>query len=85
MTTTSAPFPLATEGSFTGGGEDAGAGSAGAGPGSAADGSAAGASGSSSGSMELSRGGLIAVIVVVCVVAIVGSEYPDHQGTVSKD
>jgi len=70
--TTTSPFPLATESPFRGHGEDAGAGTVGAAPGSAADGSAAGASGSSSGSMELSRGGLIAVIIVVVVVALVG-------------
>jgi hypothetical protein len=74
--TTTAPFPLVTENTFTGGGEDASAGTAGAAPGSAADGSAAGASGSSSGSLELSRGGLIAIVVVVVVIALVGSECP---------
>ncbi|KAK0641202.1 hypothetical protein B0T16DRAFT_461295 [Cercophora newfieldiana] len=71
-TTTTADFPLATENPFRGGGEDAGAGTAGAAPGSVADGSAAGASGSSSGSLELSRGGLIAIVIVVVFIALVG-------------
>lgn len=73
MATNTAGFPLATEAASPGG--DASAGSIGANPGTDFDGSAEGASGSSSGSMELSRGGLIAVIIVVVFVALVGSEY----------
>lgn len=69
MATATSSFPLATEHPFTGG--DASAGSAGAGD--SFDGSIAGASGSSTGTLELSRGGLIAIIVVVCVIGIVGS------------
>lgn len=34
----------------------------------------AGASGNSSGSLDLSTGGLIAIVVVVAVVSVVGSE-----------
>ncbi|KAK5662053.1 hypothetical protein OQA88_10167 [Cercophora sp. LCS_1] len=70
MATNTADFPLATEAASPGG--DASAGSIGANPGTDFDGSAAGASGATSGSMELSRGGLIAVIVVVVFVALVG-------------
>ncbi|KAK0629130.1 hypothetical protein B0T17DRAFT_464730, partial [Bombardia bombarda] len=43
-----------------------------AGSSSGDDGTLAGASGSSTGNYELSHGGLIAIIVVVCVVAIFG-------------
>jgi hypothetical protein len=61
--TTTNPFPLATEQPFPG---DA--------PPSGADANAVGASGSSPGAVELSRGALIAIIVVVCVVGVGGSE-----------
>ncbi len=64
-------FPLATEHPYTGG-QDGGPGTVNSGD---ADGSAAGASGSTGGGLELSRGGLIAIIVVVVVVGLVGSEY----------
>ncbi|KAK3350139.1 hypothetical protein B0T25DRAFT_260550 [Lasiosphaeria hispida] len=70
-TTTAVDFPLATTNPYTGG-QDQGAGSANAGPGSADDGTLAGASGSSTGNIELSKGGLIAIIVVVVVVGILG-------------
>ncbi len=67
MTSTSGAFPLSTLDPYTG-------------PGSASDSgggvdSAAGASGSSPGVVEISRGAMIAIIVVVCVVAVVGSEW----------
>ncbi|EFX01069.1 hypothetical protein CMQ_6011 [Grosmannia clavigera kw1407] len=61
--TSSSSFPLATEDPYTGGGS------------SSADTSIdndGGASGSSDGSMSLSRGGLVAIIVVVVAVAIIG-------------
>lgn len=64
MATATSAFPLATEDPYTG-------------PGSASATSTvdnnAGASGSDSGAFDISRGGMIAIIVVVCVVAIVGS------------
>lgn len=68
--TTSDPFPLATENPYTGG-QDASAGSANAGGG--VDDSA-GAAGSSS-AFQLSHGALVAIIVVVVVVAVGGSMY----------
>jgi len=60
---TSTHFPLATEHPFTDGD-----------PNVSVDGNIAGASGASTGTLELSRGGLIAIIVVVCVIGLVGSE-----------
>ncbi|KAK3332006.1 hypothetical protein B0T19DRAFT_397818 [Cercophora scortea] len=63
-TTTSSTFALATENPYTG--------ADGPGTPSSSDGSKEGASGSSSGNVEISRGGLIAIIVVVSFVAIFG-------------
>lgn len=70
-TTASHDFPLATENPYTGG-QDGSAGTANGPHGSADDGSIAGASGSSSGGVELSREGLIAIIVVVAIVGLIG-------------
>ncbi|KAK3682579.1 hypothetical protein B0T22DRAFT_288730 [Podospora appendiculata] len=63
-TTTSSAFALATENPYTG--------ADGPGAGSSSDGTTEGASGSSSGNVEISRGGLIAIIVVVSFVAVFG-------------
>jgi len=65
MATTTAPFPLATENPYP---EDR------AGAGSGVDNNAAGASGSSPGAVEISRGALIAIIVVVVLVGVIGSK-----------
>lgn len=54
---------------------DANPGSVGAGPSMGDDGSIAGASGSSTYDVGLSQGGLIAIIVVVCVVTIFGGKF----------
>ncbi|KAK6845814.1 hypothetical protein PG990_007732 [Apiospora arundinis] len=63
MATTTAPFPLATESPAT---IYDGSSSS---PGS---GTAEGASGSSPGAVEISHGGMVAIIVVVSVVAVLG-------------
>ncbi|KAM7184141.1 hypothetical protein V8F33_013156 [Rhypophila sp. PSN 637] len=69
--TTTHAFPLATAGADTfGTGADVGPGNPGSGP--VEDGSSAGASGSSSNGIVISRGGLIAIIIVVVLVALVG-------------
>jgi hypothetical protein len=74
MATSSAAFPLATEDPYTGG-SDTGSGSDDTGSDSSSAGTIAGASGNSgSGSGGLSREGMIAIIIVVCVVAILGSK-----------
>lgn len=65
--TTSTAFPLATQEPYTG--PDSASGDP-----SAADNNAAGASGSTPGALEISRGAMIAIIVVVVVVGIMGSE-----------
>jgi hypothetical protein len=73
MSTASAYFPLSSESPYTGG-QDAPPGSANAGSDSPSDGSAAGASGNSTGAVEISRGAMIAIIVVVVFVGLLGSE-----------
>ena len=65
MATSTSAFPLATEQPHTQEPDPPGAGQ---------NGNAAGASGSSPGVVEISRGALIAIIVVVAVVAIMGSK-----------
>ncbi|ORY61359.1 uncharacterized protein BCR38DRAFT_459264 [Pseudomassariella vexata] len=67
-TTTSSYFPLATEDPATRG-NDSGSGSANSGGAIDSD---AGASGTSSGGVQLSHGAMVAIIVVVCVVAVLG-------------
>ena len=67
MATTTAPFPLATgDPSVIYDGPSST---------SVSSGTAEGASGSSPGAVEISHGGMVAIIVVVCVVAILGSKY----------
>jgi len=66
--TTTHAFPLATS---TFEGADVNAGDPGSGP--SEDGSTAGASGTSSYNVGISGGGLIAIIIVVVLVALVGS------------
>lgn len=70
--TTSVYFPLATEFPYTGG-QDTSAGNPNAG---AEVDSTAGAAGNSPGAVEISRGAIIAIVVVVCAVGIVGSKPP---------
>ena len=70
-TTTSGAFPFPTDYSS---GQDGSTGDANSGPASAADGNAAGASGTDNGGLRLSHGGMAAIIVVVVVFALVGSE-----------
>lgn len=72
MASATSAFPLASESPT--GGNDNGSGSANAG-GSVDD--AAGASGSSPGAVELSHGALVAIIIVVVVVALLGSTFRD--------
>lgn len=62
--TTNAPFPLATMDPSIYGPSD---------PSGTID-NAEGASGSSPGAIEISHGGMVAIIVVVCVVAVLGSK-----------
>jgi hypothetical protein len=80
---TSNPFPLASESSYSGG-DDAAPGTVGSSGDSAAANSAAGASGTSNDGFSLSHGALIAIIVVVVLVAILGSK-PSPAGMLLLD
>jgi hypothetical protein len=77
-TSTTSAFPLATEQPYTGG-QDGTTGDANSGAGSPDSGDAAGASGTNTGGAQISRGAMIAIIVVVVVVCIIGSEFPQYD------
>jgi hypothetical protein len=72
-TTSSGYFPFKSDGVYAGG-QDGSTGDANSGPASAADGNAAGASGTDTGGLRISHGGMAAIIVVVVIVALIGSE-----------
>lgn len=66
MATTTAPFPLATGDPTIYDGPSSS---------TSSSGTAEGASGSSPGAVEISHGGMVAIIVVVSVVAVLGSKF----------